>query len=105
MKLTIFQYQNKVCKVETQEEDREKVNKVAIRISNLTSDNYKIKNNFLFETIKNIQKNEGDIFIKLDFVQCELSGSCLNELNAELEKCNINNYKYKNFTLEIGSED
>ena len=105
MKLTIFQYQNNACKAEFQETDREKINKIVIRISDLKSDEYNIEKNCLLEKIKNFQKKEGSVFIELDFVQCELSGSCLDDLNAELNKCNINNYKYKNFTLEIGSDE
>ena len=68
----------------------------------IETDDYNISKNFLIEKIKSFQKKEETVFMKLDFVQCELSGSCLDDLNAELNKCNINNHKYKNFTLEIG---
>ncbi|MBP6951454.1 MAG: hypothetical protein KA112_03345 [Alphaproteobacteria bacterium] len=102
MKLTIFQYQANACKAEFQETEREKINKIVIRISDFKTDDYNISKNFLIEKIKSFQKKEETVFMKLDFVQCELSGSCLDDLNAELNKCNINNHKYKNFTLEIG---
>lgn len=102
MKLTIFQYPGNACKAEFQETEREKVNKIVIRISDLKTDDYNISKDFLLEKIKSFKKKEGAVFIELDFVQCELSGSCLDDLNAELNKCNIDKYKYKDFTLEIG---